>query len=140
MMYPLDESKEGLRARQLAFRNPEGYVLKPQREGGGNNIYRSNITQFLRSLPDESHYNAFILMELIQTPSFSNYIVREGKVTSARVISELGIYGVILWDDQGKILKNEDAGYLLRTKEKGTDEGGVAAGFGSIDSVCLRVY
>ena len=136
-IYPFDSSPEGLEARQLALSNPEGYVLKPQREGGGNNIYRSSIPPFLKSLPDESHYNAYILMELIRPPPLSNMIIREGKVVSGGVVGELGVYGTILWDTDGKVLSNEQAGWLLRTKTKGVDEGGVAAGFGSVDSVCL---
>jgi glutathione synthase len=136
-MYPLDSSPEGLEARNLANSNPEGYVLKPQREGGGNNIYRSSIPAFLKALPDESHYNAYILMELIKPPLLNNTIIREGKVMSGPVVGELGIYGTILWDANGKVLSNEQAGWLLRTKTKGVDEGGVAAGFGSVDSVCL---
>ena len=136
-MYPLDTSKEGLEARKLAFSNPEAYVLKPQREGGGNNIYRSKIPDFLRSLPNESHYNAYILMELIQPPPLTNSIIREGEVMTGGVIGELGVYGTILWDVDGTVLQNEEAGWLLRTKGKGVDEGGVAAGFGSVDSVCL---
>lgn len=136
-MYPLDNSTQGLEARKLAFSNPEAYVLKPQREGGGNNIYRSNIPEFLKSLPNESHYNAYILMELIQPPPLTNAIIREGQVVTGGVIGELGVYGTILWDADGKILENDESGWLLRTKGRGVDEGGVAAGFGSVDSVCL---
>ena len=136
-MFPFDSSKEGLQARDLAFSNPESYVLKPQREGGGNNIYRSSIPGFLKSLPNEAHYNAYILMELIQPSPLTNSIIREGKIITGGVVGELGVYGMILWDQDGRVLKNEDAGWLLRTKVKGVDEGGVAAGFGSIDSVCL---
>lgn len=136
-MYPFDTSDEGLTARKLAFSNPDAYVLKPQREGGGNNIYRSNIPKFLRSLPDESHYNAYILMELIQPPPLTNSIIRMGEVVTGGVVGELGVFGTILWDSEGNVLGNEEAGWLLRTKGKGVDEGGVAAGFGCIDSVCL---
>ena len=136
-MYTLDSSKEGQLGRHLAFSNPEAYVLKPQREGGGNNIYRCSIPEFLRSLPDESYYIAYILMELIQPPPLTNWILRKGSITTGRVIGELGIYGTILWDSKGNILSNEEAGWLLRTKRKDVDEGGVAAGFGCIDSVCL---
>jgi glutathione synthase len=136
-MYPLDYSEEGLQARKLAFSNPEAYVLKPQREGGGNNIYRLSIPGFLSSLPDESYYNAYILMEMIQPPPVTNSIIREGKVVTGGVVGELGVFGTILWDKDGNILNNEEAGWLLRTKAKGIDEGGVAAGFGSVDSVFL---
>jgi glutathione synthetase len=136
-MYPLDTTPLGLKARKLAFSNPESYVLKPQREGGGNNIYRAQIPDFLKALPDEMHYNAYILMELIQPPPLENSIIREGKVVQGGVVGELGVYGTILWDSKGRILENNEAGWLLRTKGKGVDEGGVAAGYGSVDSVCL---
>ena len=136
-MHPLDTSNEGLQARNLALSNPESYVLKPQREGGGNNIYRTSIPPFLNSLPNESHYNAYILMELIQPPPLTNSIIREGRVVTGGVVGELGVYGTILWDDKVKVWENEEAGWLLRTKGKGVDEGGVAAGFGCVDSVCL---
>ena len=36
-----------------------------------------------------------------------------------------------------EVLENFEAGYLLRTKGAGSAEGGVAAGFGSVDSCCL---
>jgi len=136
-MYPLDTSLQGTKGRHLAFSNPEAYVLKPQREGGGNNVYRSNIPQFLRALPDETHYKAYILMELIQPPPRDNSIIREGKVVTGGVVGELGVFGTILWDSNGQVLQNEEAGWLLRTKGKGVDEGGVAAGYGCIDSICL---
>ena len=136
-MYPLDTSTQGVHARHLAFTSPESYVLKPQREGGGNNIYRSAIPAFLKSLPDESHYNAYILMELIRPAAQANSIIRQGKIITGAIISELGVYGTILWDSDGRVLQNSQAGWLLRTKGKGVDEGGIAAGFGCVDSICL---
>jgi glutathione synthase len=136
-VYSLDSSSDGLRARKLAFSHSEHYVLKPQREGGGNNIYRSSIPRFLESLPDESYYNAYILMELIRTPRVVNSFVREGKVVTGEVVGELGVYGTILWDNCGKVHMNEEAGWILRTKRSGCDEGGVTSGFGCEDSVCL---
>lgn len=70
------------------------------------------------------------------------------------MIGELGVFGTCLWrggcgrrsanagGDGGtttkvKILDNREAGYLLRTKGRESEEGGVAAGFGAVDSVCL---
>lgn len=131
-MHTLDSSSEGKKAAQIALQKPDKYVLKPQREGGGHNIYRSAIPDFLRSIP-ESHWSGYILMELIEPPEVHNAIVRAGEIFPASVISELGIYGTILWDSSG-ILYNEEVGHLLRTKSKETDEGGVAAGFAVIDS------
>ncbi|KAI1417507.1 glutathione synthase [Hypoxylon sp. FL1857] len=138
-IYPLDETEAGLRARKIAV-DPElckSYVLKPQREGGGNNIYRSSIPPFLKSIP-ESHWPSYILMELITPPPVKNTILRNGKLEHGGVICELGIYGTCIWDQQSKtILHNEQAGYLLRTKGDQSEEGGVAAGFGCMDSVSL---
>jgi glutathione synthase len=145
-IYPLDKSEAGEEARRLAT-NPETsvrYVLKPQREGGGNNVYRKAIPDFLKTLP-ESHWPAYILMEMIEPPAQSNTIFRNGECQTGGVICELGIYGACLWDTattaagdgKRKILENFEAGYLLRTKGDQSEEGGVAAGFGSVDSPCL---
>lgn len=141
-IYPLDRSEAGAEARKLAT-NPESasrYVLKPQREGGGNNVYRKAIPDFLKTLP-ESHWPAYILMEMIEPPEQRNSIFRNGEVLTGGVICELGIYGACVWntrtDGKREILENFEAGYLLRTKGDQSEEGGVAAGFGSVDSLCL---
>lgn len=42
-LYSLDDTAEGNAAIELALRNPAKYVLKPQREGGGNNVYDNDI-------------------------------------------------------------------------------------------------
>ncbi|KAI4599662.1 hypothetical protein KJ359_001398 [Pestalotiopsis sp. 9143b] len=142
-IYPLDSSAAGLEARKLAL-DPEQcrrYVLKPQREGGGNNVYRSAIPDFLRSRPEE-HWGAYILMELITPPPVRNTILRNGSLETGGVICELGIYGTCLWsqteNEESKVVRwNDTAGYLLRTKGDQSEEGGVAAGFGCMDSVAL---
>lgn len=121
----------------------ENHVLKPQREGGGNNIYRSNIPKFLKSIP-EKEYKQYILMELIQPPAKARNVAlrSDGQIASGNVISELGIFGTCLWRSkvesrECEVMSNEEGGYLLRTKAKDSDEGGVAAGFSSLDSVIL---
>lgn len=145
-IYPLDDTAEGKHAISIATdaNKAKGYVLKPQREGGGNNIYGLKIPPFIISLGDDSKkYRGHILMELIEPPLLRNSIFRNGEVTSGEVIGELGVYGVCLWrHDRGEkgqreILENWEAGHLLRTKGRESEEGGVAAGFGAVDSVCL---
>lgn len=148
-IYPLDATPAGWHAIRLAT-NPETavkYVLKPQREGGGNNIYGAKIPLFLKSLgDDEQNWRAHILMELIEPPAVRNIIFRNGEVRESEVVGELGIFGVCLWNStrmeghekaKVQILENFEAGWLLRTKGRESEEGGVAAGFGVIDSVCL---
>lgn len=127
----------------------ENHVLKPQREGGGNNIYRGKIPDFLKSIPEQD-YKQYVLMELIQPPrAAKNTALRsDGAVVSGDVISELGIFGTCLWRSRGsagsggggvemETLLNEEGGYLMRTKARDSDEGGVAAGFSSLDSLVL---
>lgn len=89
-------------------------------------------------------------MELIKPPTLRNSIFRNGHTQSGEVIGELGVYGVCLWrngkgdagsvhdeDGEGEVLENWEAGFLLRTKGRDSEEGGVAAGFGAVDSPCL---
>ncbi|KAF2657396.1 glutathione synthetase large chain [Lophiostoma macrostomum CBS 122681] len=143
-IYPLDQTEAGEEAKKLAADPSTAvrYVLKPQREGGGNNIYRKSIPTFLKDLP-KTHWPAYILMEMIEPPPLKNAILRNGEVQKGGVIGELGVYGVCLWkngtgaDEKGEILENWEAGYLLRTKGDQSEEGGVAAGFGAVDSCCL---
>ncbi|AEO57688.1 hypothetical protein MYCTH_2304142 [Thermothelomyces thermophilus ATCC 42464] len=138
-IYPLDTSPAGLEARRLAT-DPEEckrFVMKPQREGGGNNFYRTAIPRRLSEIP-ESHWGSYILMELITPPPLVNTILRNGKLEHGGVICELGIYGTCLWDQKtGAVLRNEESGYLLRTKGDQSEEGGVAAGYGCMDSCRL---
>ncbi|RIB03504.1 glutathione synthase [Gigaspora rosea] len=136
-LYPLDSSPEGETAAKLALESPERFVMKPQREGGGNNIYTKDIPQALRrmTLLERSSY---ILMDLIQPPKMSNIVVREGEVIQGEMISELGIYGVFIGDNRDDgIVVNELGGHLLRTKGRETNEGGVATGYSVIDSPLL---
>ncbi|KAL1411939.1 Glutathione synthetase [Vanrija albida] len=144
-LWPLDDSELGKEAQQLAKSHPERFVLKPQREGGGNNIYRGDIPPYLANLDAESRpgeapkREGYILMELITPPEdVHNWLVRggEGKPRLADVVSELGVYGVALFGD-AKTVVNKEAGTLLRTKGRESDEGGVAIGISSIDSPLL---
>lgn len=136
-IYPMDNSEEGQIARKLAFENPGNFVLKPQREGGGNNIYMEDIPSFLKSI-DESEWEAYILMELIHPKTHKNTILRNGELLSGGIVSELGIFGSYLFNEQnGEIVDNQTIGHLLRSKSSSSNEGGVAAGFGCVDNMYL---
>ncbi|KAH6636614.1 hypothetical protein F5144DRAFT_591706 [Chaetomium tenue] len=138
-IYPLDTTPAGQAARRLAT-DPDAcqrYVMKPQREGGGNNFYRGAIPRQLKETPEE-YWASYILMELITPPPVVNTILRNGVLEQGGVICELGVYGTCLWDQgTGEVLRNEESGYLLRTKGDQSEEGGVAAGFGCMDSCRL---
>lgn len=76
-------------------------------------------------------------MEIIDPlPYENNVIIRGNEIFKESIISELGIYGSILFDDE-KIHFNRNSGWLLRSKFTTSNEGGVAAGFGCLDSVVM---
>lgn len=137
-MWGLDKG-QGSGAR-LARENYKNLVLKPQREGGGNNIYRDQIPRFLDALPP-AEYEAWIAMELINTPSMSNVMIKagDGEGTLSRTVSELGVYGWSLFDGAaGRTVESNVGGWLLRTKGKESEEGGVAVGISVLDSPLLQ--
>lgn len=171
-LYPLDQSEIGMKGYQLAMNQPENYVMKPQREGGGNNIYRLDILKSLEEMKERDErkgikdgdgndqvkeMEGYILMSLINPPKgIGNYLIKAGagvgdgsgervqskdgdgdekevKVKGPAlvedVVSELGIYGTSLFGKGGdgkiQVRKSNAGGYLLRTKGRSSDEGGV---------------
>lgn len=85
------DSKENI---EKVLKNPEDYVLKPQREGGGNNLYNNQIKELLLKIVDlenkkneqnqngngllvDDVYNKdlYIVMELLRPPVSQNYII-----------------------------------------------------------------
>eukprot|EP00092_Neocalanus_flemingeri_P081177 GFUD01101330.1.p1 GENE.GFUD01101330.1~~GFUD01101330.1.p1 ORF type:complete len:500 (+),score=134.48 GFUD01101330.1:58-1500(+) len=136
-LYSLDHDEVGNKSYEAAIRSPEKFVLKPQREGGGNNVYGEDIKPFLENIKDSEERNAYILMDRIQPPVTTNYMVRPGQEAKlVNVISELGIFGYVI-GDKNRIITNKQVGQMLRTKLSHVDEGGVAAGLGALDSVYL---
>mmetsp|Transcript_30257 Transcript_30257/g.70666 ORF Transcript_30257/g.70666 Transcript_30257/m.70666 type:complete len:488 (-) Transcript_30257:370-1833(-) len=135
-LYPLgDGSEEAKQAKERAIQNPDRYVLKPQREGGGNNLYDQEMKQALETMSDHE-LQAYILMDIIQAPQAPAVFMRDGNEVACEGIAELGTYGVSITNDK-KIQRNDYAGHLLRSKMASSKEAGVAAGFGVIDSPYL---
>mmetsp|Transcript_62445 Transcript_62445/g.115970 ORF Transcript_62445/g.115970 Transcript_62445/m.115970 type:complete len:540 (-) Transcript_62445:77-1696(-) len=118
-----------------AIKSPDGYVLKPQREGGGHNFYGADVAAQLQKLSIEER-GAYILMQRIMPRTQWTIMTREGKCQSMPGLSEFGFYAVYLGDGNTVHLAS-DAGHLVRTKAEGVDEGGVAAGYAVINSPFL---
>lgn len=118
----------------------QSLVLKPQREGGGNNVYKEAIPSFLENLPEQER-QAWIAMELIVPPEgLQGYLIRGGGTDTVKtdVASELGIFGWTLFGgEKRQVLQEKEVGWLVRTKGKDSNEGGVATGFSVLDSVVL---
>ena len=60
----------------MAIQDPCRFVMKPQREGGGNNVFDEEIATALTSLRGSPERNAYILMDRIRPLRFHNYIVK----------------------------------------------------------------
>jgi glutathione synthase len=150
-----DANEEDMEAvKDVLFNNAQGrYVLKPQREGGGYNYYGDNLANKLKenctiSVDDDDGNNKvvtlspdlseFILMERLFPPQQRAILLRNGQVEGIGMsISELGCFGAIVTSGDGEVVHNEYAGFLLRTKFSGVDEGGVASGFATLSSPYL---
>ena len=119
-----------------AIEHPSKFVCKPQREGGGNNLYGDELKESLMKFSPQERA-AYVLMDRIQPPSKTATLVRGGEAIVGACVCELGIYGTILTDGEGATIFENTPGHLLRQKSLGVDEGGVAAGFACLSSPAL---
>jgi len=148
---------------------PEKYqwVLKPQREGGGNNYFSDKMVDKMMELKEniQTHNrgSAYVLMELLKPPPHKS-IVLDIKVDSIglrsfNADSELGIYsayaacrcqsakigtsnalnglGPLSSLTIPGLISLNTGGNLLRTKPYDQDEGGIYKGYGWLDSALL---
>ncbi|KAL7399512.1 hypothetical protein ABVT39_025778 [Epinephelus coioides] len=136
-LYTLDMGPEGDKTVAMALAAPDRFVLKPQREGGGNNIYGSEICQVLQGVKENTERMAYILMDKIQPTPVQNYLLRrEGPLQISNCLSELGVFGVYVRQGTDMVM-NECVGHLLRTKSSEHSDGGVAAGVAVLDNPLL---
>ena len=129
-----DEVARRVTARLTA--NPNLWVLKPQREGGGCNSYGAAIMTMVEGAGGVQFLDGYVLMERLFPETQVAELVRGGRMSeNVEVVSELGIFSTFY--DDGNVKESEYAGYLLRTKSVDTDEGGVAAGASVVSSISL---
>jgi glutathione synthase len=135
-----DPSKD-LKAREAAIHNPESWILKPQREGGGHNLHGEDLKQTLSSQTPEM-LSQYVLMEkMIPRPSPALVIDSQGTLESGCIapllleeaVSELGIFSTYI----PQLDKSAFCGHLVRTKDKCVAEGGVNVGFAYLDTISL---
>ncbi|KAM3617058.1 uncharacterized protein V6R79_001702 [Siganus canaliculatus] len=136
-LYTLDMGPDGDQTVKMALANPDKFVLKPQREGGGNNYFGEDIVRVLQETKNDQRRAAYILMDRIQPRVEQNILLRRGlplKLTS--VCCEIGIYGAYVRHG-GDMIFNEDAGHILRTKSTEHNDGGVHNATSVFDSPLL---
>lgn len=133
---PTESDADTAAAIAHAQRACEGFVMKPQREGGGNNVYGEGIAKALAGGLKPEELAGYILMERVWPVPAPAIFVRGTEHALAPALCELGVYGVFLGDG-AQVRLNKAAGHLLRTKVANSDEGGVAAGFAVLDTPYL---
>lgn len=135
------DENEDKKIIDMALANPGKFVFKPQREGGGNNLYGNDLVNALKTMGGEERA-CYILMERIFPPEFTQTLVKGGEVVyDGDCVCELGIFGVSLrcFDNDENLLPTERRkGFIVRAKMAKTDEGGVAAGYAFLSSPILN--
>uniref|UniRef100_A0A183C1Q4 Glutathione synthetase n=1 Tax=Globodera pallida TaxID=36090 RepID=A0A183C1Q4_GLOPA len=124
--------------QQDAMETPANYVLKPNRECGGNNYFDEQIPEaFQKFTPEER--KAHILMQKLRPMAVPNYMLRPlQEPIEASVVPELGVYGFLLGNMvDGSVQHNVQQGYHFRSKFAHLNEGGITAGFGFYDTAYL---
>ncbi|KAF7255438.1 hypothetical protein EG68_07414 [Paragonimus skrjabini miyazakii] len=135
--FGLSNKEEIAQIVEMCKKNPHLYVLKPQREGGGNNFFDDDLVRMLNKLIEQGDQHSYVIMERLYPFVVENYVLHSKRTHDRRqMVSELGIFGVFIGRGD-EVFLNEPSGHLLRTKPIESNEGGIAAGYGFLDSPFL---
>jgi len=141
---PSSSDPAAVEAVKDARADPDSWVLKPQREGGGNNLYSADLEDALAH-KSSAELAGFVLMKKINAlPSRTAMMCAvAGDEPSIQyscevhpVVGELGIFSAMLMSGERTVL-NTVSGLMVRTKCHGEQEGGVCQGCGILDTPLL---
>ena len=126
--------------------------MKHSLRATGNNLYGEDLRNALKRL-SKKELSAYILMDRICPAEFDTLVLRRSTLTATRCISEFGVYSTFLRcaslslvpssafltldSNKSGVIVNREAGFLLRTKDARTEDGGVSAGIAVMDSPFL---
>ena len=131
----LEKQKELISKIKL---EPGKYILKPMREGGGNNFTGDKLKELLPeegNEPNDLIYNS-VIVEKIDSAIHESLALRNEQINIQNSISEFSVYGIIL-SKEDNIYINKSISFLVRTKNKDDVEGGIMEGAGALDIPCL---
>lgn len=134
-LYSLDAGDNGVEeVIAKALEHPHQYVMKPQREGGGNLLANEEMVKALKTMTPEERSD-YILMERIEPEAHQTILFRDSQFVITPCIAELGVFCLMLADKEE--LVNNSGGWLLRSKPENVEDGGVASGRAFLDSPYL---
>lgn len=133
----LDGSDRAEAAISRAKMDQTAYVLKPNKEGGGNNLFNDDAINFLNEITDNETLASYVLMQRLHPPSFPVCLVNPDKKPEiAQGNNELGVMGHLIEVD-GRVELNIEAGHVQKVKNVKDNESGISCGFGYVDSPLL---
>ena len=118
--------------------DPNKYIAKPMREGGGNNITGDKLKELIPedgNEPSDFLKNS-VIVEKIDAAVHESLVLRNEKINFQNSMSEFSIYGIILCNENNFYI-NKSVSFLVRTKNKDDVEGGIMEGAGAVDLPCL---
>lgn len=114
----------------------DDYVLKPNKEGGGNNIYGGEILEVLKNIgPKEA--KAYVLMKIIPADVRESVVFDSKSPRLVDTVTEFSQFGSTLTRGD-QIIDNRVGGVLVRTKFSTSLEGGISAGQGFLDTCAIK--
>ena len=83
----------------MAIKNPHGYVVKTQREGGGYNFYdqelKAKLSRAKKSLSADDPLRTYLIMERINPPIIPSVVMRDGQTKIVDSVSEFGMFSCV---------------------------------------------
>jgi len=140
--YTLDINKnKNLEKLILEIKNNSSkYVVKPQREGGGNNYFDNDIIKLFNKLGnDYSKYFEYIAMERIYPTEFEAWLLFENGNPyefNKKCSAEIGIFSCYLSDGVTNYV-DKVCGAYSKTRLSDATEGGICHGSGLLDSIII---
>ena len=96
--------------------SPDNYILKTKEEKTGENLKQIINSIGEGDLPDELVNG--IIVEKYNPPEHESVIIKDENSKIEKVISEYGIYGIILMNDNNLVI-NKSVSFLIKTGIKG---------------------
>ena len=96
--------------------SPDNYILKTKEEKTGENLKQIINSVGEGDLPDELVNG--IIVEKYNPPEHESIIIKDENSKIEKVISEYGIYGIILMNDNNLVI-NKSVSFLIKTGIKG---------------------
>lgn len=87
----------------------------------------------MKELSKEEIKSWFLMQKIKPAPEIG-CLFKNKKLETVPYVSEIGVYGYI-FSEPGKLIKNETGEILVRSKMMKMAEGGIAAGYGCLDSM-----